>query len=405
MCAETQKPKCPRPFTWNQTMLKKLALGAFVLILGATLTLPARAADVGGTNGLADLEERVAELEVAAARSGNRKVTITITGQINKAVVFHDADVPSFIAKRTFGDGSQSPTAIGINGKAKLAPNWTAGFRFELGVDENAIPILQDQIVVRHSAIWVENAQMGRFTLGHTSTATDGIAEITTANVAVASKMLSLEPIASHYLFGLLELPFDGTRRNVVRYDSPSMGGFVASASYSQGDRIGPILLSDGDVWDSSLRYAGEFGGFRAAAGVGYRMEDHNAAGPFLGATAKNALSGSVSIMHMASGIFANAAAGKVMELGGPGGPDLTGMHGQAGIEKNIFGVGATTFYGGYAKLDASGGGGSPTLFEGGAVQALDAAAMDLYLSWKQVDLDNGSDPFNVWMLGARIRF
>ena len=41
---------------------------------------PARAADLGKDGGVADLEERVAELEAVTARKGNRKVTLTVSG-------------------------------------------------------------------------------------------------------------------------------------------------------------------------------------------------------------------------------------------------------------------------------------------------------------------------------------
>ena len=53
--------------------------------LGATVTTPAIAADLGG-NCCADLEERIAELESTTARKGNRKVSLTISGWINEAL-------------------------------------------------------------------------------------------------------------------------------------------------------------------------------------------------------------------------------------------------------------------------------------------------------------------------------
>jgi len=46
----------------------------------------ARAADLGG-NCCADLEERIAELEATTARKGNRKMSLTITGQVNRSVL------------------------------------------------------------------------------------------------------------------------------------------------------------------------------------------------------------------------------------------------------------------------------------------------------------------------------
>ena len=48
-------------------------------------------------------------------------------------------------------------------------------------------------------------------------------------------------------------------RGNAVVYSSPTLGGFNVQAG-----------VGEDDVWDAALRYAGEFAGFRFAAGVGY---------------------------------------------------------------------------------------------------------------------------------------
>src|SRR3977135_3546912 len=65
-----------------------IAAGA-TLFMGAYPHAPARAADLGG-DCCADLEERVAELEATNARNGNTKVSATLYGQVNKAILFWD---------------------------------------------------------------------------------------------------------------------------------------------------------------------------------------------------------------------------------------------------------------------------------------------------------------------------
>ena len=62
-----------------------LVAAAGVLVGGVS----AQAADLGG-NCCADLEERVAELEATTARKGNRKVSLTVYGQVNWAVMYWD---------------------------------------------------------------------------------------------------------------------------------------------------------------------------------------------------------------------------------------------------------------------------------------------------------------------------
>ena len=57
--------------------------------MGGVAMPSAKAADLGG-DCCADLEERVAELEATTARKGNRKMSLTITGQVNRLIMAWD---------------------------------------------------------------------------------------------------------------------------------------------------------------------------------------------------------------------------------------------------------------------------------------------------------------------------
>ena len=59
------------------------AAGVFV---GGMAVPSAKAADLGG-DCCADLEERVAELEATTARKGNRKMSLTVYGQVNRSII------------------------------------------------------------------------------------------------------------------------------------------------------------------------------------------------------------------------------------------------------------------------------------------------------------------------------
>src|SRR5690349_24963817 len=59
------------------------------LFVGGVAMPSAKAADLGG-DCCADLEERVAELEATTARKGNRKMSLTITGQVNRMIMVWD---------------------------------------------------------------------------------------------------------------------------------------------------------------------------------------------------------------------------------------------------------------------------------------------------------------------------
>ena len=203
-------------------------------------TLQAKAADLGG-NCCADLEERLAELEATTARKANRKVRLIISGEVSKALLLHDIDGLPGADKLRVIDNPNSGTKLRFSGDAKISPSAKAGFTVEIGIDETAgnllgVGSLIDDMTVRHSNVWVETA-LGKFTVGRGSTATDGITEIDLANTNIASLPMSVEPLWTQSGIPGLGLGivnpvgFDGGRANIVRYDTPNFGGFVASAS------------------------------------------------------------------------------------------------------------------------------------------------------------------------------
>jgi predicted porin len=400
--------------------LARLALGlAFALMLAA----PAWAADLGG-NCCADLEERISELEATTARKGNRKMSVVIYGQVDKALMWNNIGKSN---GRGVIDNGNSPTTLGVKGEAKISPSWSAGFLVELGVD-NFGPSLGNagfagtpDTYTRQANVWIESAAVGRLTMGKGLMATDGAGQVTVANTQVAARMLSLEPLSSALCpIAGCDLPYDGGRRNIVRYDSPTMSGFILSASWTNGGALVGGAAQPSDAWDVSIRYAGEFAGIRVAAAAGYRDEQYVAGVTDSLIRHDHGFVGSASVMHMTSGLFLQGAYGKSFDPGISPTSHSTGVddyawHAQGGIEKNLTGAGALTFYGEYAKLTLEGTGvpstvPSPHLYGVGVVQRIDAAATDVYASYRRYELDgiglpNGRDNADVFMTGVRVKF
>ena len=106
------------------------AILAAGLLAGGASLMPASAADLGG-NCCADLEERVAELEATTARKGNRKVSLTISGQVSTALMFWDDGRRS---DTYVVDNTVSRTGFQIDGSAKINPSLTAGFQLVFGI-------------------------------------------------------------------------------------------------------------------------------------------------------------------------------------------------------------------------------------------------------------------------------
>ena len=162
------------------------AVGLFALGAGVPA---AKAADLGG-DCCADLEERVAELEATTARKGNRRVSLTISGQVTTAIMawndgnnVEGSDV--YVVDNVIGGG----TFFQLAGSAKINPNTTAGFQlafsFLTGSRSHQVNQLDDDkggndtnIVSHLSNWWLEHSSLGRVTVGRANTATAGITTI-----------------------------------------------------------------------------------------------------------------------------------------------------------------------------------------------------------------------------------
>src|SRR5262245_31501356 len=109
--------------------LRFLAAASATVLIGAlSAALPARAAGRRGES-CADLEERVAELEATTVRKGNKKVSVTLYGQTNKAVLTWDdgAENNTYVV-----DNNYESSRFGFKGSAKISGDWSAGYRLEV---------------------------------------------------------------------------------------------------------------------------------------------------------------------------------------------------------------------------------------------------------------------------------
>jgi predicted porin len=422
----------------TNTIRLVFATVASTLALSAT----AMAADLGG-NCCADLEERVAELEATTARKGNRKVSLTVYGQVNQAVIFWDDGVEK---NQYVVDNNVSRTRFGFRGDAKITNDISAGYLLELGVRyansgnrnatalgaggnaSNGVPL-----DIRHSAWYLDSKSLGRVWVGKTSMATDGITEINLANVntggmgydpwnAGFQARLGTTGANSGVTWGQLGNTGmgsngigEGDRNNVVRYISPAFAGFTVSSAWGEDDKM-----------DTALRYAGEFNGIRIAAGIGYqKLTDRNNGdgnggcrnvGGIDAVSSVNceALGMSGSVMHVPTGIYLTGAYGKqkdnnlknvaaftANDIAVANRKDTTsGYYLQAGIEQKWTSLGKTTLFGEFSKHDigtqvtpGDAGrtfGGAPIVassevkFWGlGVNQSVEAASADLYLHYR----------------------
>lgn len=411
-------------------------------LLASAGTTTASAADLGG-DCCADLEERIAELEATTARKGNRKVSLEIYGQVNQSVIYWD---DGFEDNAYVVTNDNSRSRIGFRGKAKIDGDWEAGYRLEIGIRTanskrftQSNPIGNDTptdvgLDTRDAYWYVKSKTYGAVSLGTQAAASDAITESNLTQTKDFAKYSDVEDTGLGLFLrssngGLSSLsyrrllidsgdqPGEGDRRqDSIKYESPTFAGFTASASWG-GD----------DYWDIALRYAGEFGGFKVAAAVGFlqitdgpetKHECQARGGGIPRDEDCQHFGGSFSVVHESTGLFLNAGAGTVTDdvlnttarFAGTNADDEANFWSvQAGIEKKWLPLGKTTIYGEY--YDYEGGAINRGITAGDAVnipgfgassiwntglqvygfglaQGLDNAATVLYLSYRHVSAD-----------------
>ena len=450
----------------------KMSAGRLSLVAAAGLLLvggaSAQAADLGG-DCCADLEERIAELEATTARKGNRKVKLEVSGQVNEAVIFWDDSVESNAGVYT---NDASRTRFRFKGDAKIADGWKAGYLLEIGVrannskrfdQDNPSPVDENGLDLRHSVWYVDSKSYGRVWVGLTGGAGESVTEINVAGTGDVAKYSDLEDLGGGLalrradgLFsngaavtggGAMQMrrlirsgtgnqPGEGRRYNMVRYDTPEIAGFTATANWGADD-----------AWEVGLRYKGEFAGFKMAAGIAYGEAtevtgDTHTVG-FECATGSsttvnpecNQLGGSISIMHEATGLYTNFAAGymkdeKIQEIVANADDTHEFWAIEAGIQRKWIPLGKTTIFGQYYKNDGGTFSSSSSVinvtganerilnseleaYSLGIMQGVDAAAMNFYAMYRNVQAEAtgtaGShvdfEDIDLFMTGAIIKF
>lgn len=413
---------------FKTTSLAALAATAFVFS-GIT---PASAADLGG-NCCADLEERIAELEATTVRKGNRKVSVTLSGFVGHQVLWWDDGI---VSDMYFGDGGNYGSRFRFRGEAKISPEITAGFLYEFGVANNSISSMNqtnggDDLggvgtpgILRDSTVWMRHARLGMVKIGHGSTATDnlilidlgGMAGAGTADIALYNggfQAANAGGVYTNATWGQLingGTSFDTTRRNHVLYETPTLAGFSVQAAYGEDN-----------FWDVALRYAGEHHGFRLAFGIGYQedTEFNGAAGAFICTTNCNRkdteFKGSASVLHVATGLFLTGAWGTRDVDTGATSFDMGFWYLAGGVRRNFFGFGDTVLFAEYsehsdfARMNFADPSSEVTHWGLGINQYIDAAAMEVFLTYKNFEASATTAPniedFQAVIGGARVNF
>ena len=382
----------------NGALMKASSRFAIAAALGLVVGVGSvRAADLGG-NCCADLEERIAELEATTARKGNRKMSLTVTGEVHRSVIWYDDGHSS---TTYYGlDNTNASSRFIFSGNARVTPKVRMGFEIMIEIEAGGTSSKVSQFDedgkvgaqiggpgsfnqhnvdayfgdARRAAFYIEHDDLGRLTVGRWDAA-GVLATIDLTGhlfLGASSSFILLNggffirgPQGQYYAttWGNIGDPASASsgRTELIRYDSPVWHGFI----------FGSFVAEAGDYYGAQLRYANEFQGFRLAGAIGYeRVLD--VATPGVVDPANVAFTGfrpditawgiALSAMHVPTGLFVqghyNAVDYGNVAPGAPSGYWGQGAAGvkkdtahwliQAGISKNWFGYGNTSVYGEY---------------------------------------------------------
>ncbi len=350
----------------------------------------------------------------AAPASVKKKLDLVVSGQVNRGVLYGDNGDQEdvffvdndnsgtrfrFVATGTLNDDISAGAVIEL----QFESNSTTDIRFNANGGTGGTPIGggANGVGERKAEVYFNSKSMGRITLGQGDTASNGTSEVDLSGTGVIGYS-GVADFGSGLTFGA-PLPAvtrtvgsvftnldGGSRRDRIRYDTPSFNGFKFSTSAAQGGR-----------WDAALRFANQFAGAKIAGAVAY--QNANSVSGF------ERVNGSVSVL-LDNGFNVTFAAGED-DFRAAGRSNRTFYYGKVGfITNSISMYGKTAFSVDYHNItDSRINDEDGTSYGFQAVQNLDPIGTEVYFGVRIYELDvaAGGDPDDILgvMTGARMKF
>ena len=185
-------------------------------------------------------------------------VEVSPYGQINRAIISVDGTGEATDGDLQHTDSAASGSRWGLTGSEDLENGMTAGFKLEYGLGGGDPRFAHVNL----------STNGGKLTLGHTSTATDGMAH---ADLSGGPSFLGgATPWCAYAGSGPACPTNDGGRTDVLRYDTPAIGPAAISMS-----------VGNDDYWDVMLKISGSMGDAGYDLRIGHIGErDHMVADP-----------------------------------------------------------------------------------------------------------------------------
>lgn len=346
--------------------------------------------------------------------SGEPKVKLSISGQINRAVnLANDGDGTDAF----FVDNDTSNSRIRFEGTGDLGGGTTLGTRIELAISpNNSFDVSQDNeesddfFDQRKVEVFARNDRYGQLSFGKGNMASEDTAEYDLSLVAGPIMYSGVSDIVGGLQFtdgsdltgitlGDAFFNFDGNgRRDRVLYDSPVFGtGLQVSGAAGAGDRYDLAVTWGGDYGDWSGVEIGDFLTLAAVAVSDPNIDDVD-----------YRLSGSGSLLHLPSGLSLTLSGGMDQT---DGGDNPYNLYGKLAWDTRFFDFGQTGF-----GVDFTHGENVCAQCDDGqsagfaAVQLVEDWGLEFYSQYRWFTLDTLSgapdtEDLHVFTIGSRAKF
>ena len=330
-------------------------------------------------------------------------VDFKISGQINRAILGGDNGNDSDVK---FVDNDNSSTRFRFTGSNDFDEAWKVGIVWEVQMESNSsaddgIDIGQNgdvggaSFTERKIEFYVDHKKLGKISLGQGDTASNSTAEVDLSGTDVVNYS-SIADMAGGFSFrdnddnvvafiGDVFSNYDGlSRRDRIRYDSPTFAGFFASGSYMNGQ-----------TWDVALRSAHEWQGFgKLAAAIGYVPGD-NQRDPY------KQFDGSISFLHN-SGLNLTFSHG-MRDFDGGGRDDAKNYYVKLGYQIGKWALSVDYTYSENVAQDDDE---AKSVGASAVWNVWDSVQFYGSYRWHELDRDNVStDDVNAVMIGGRVKF
>ncbi|MGB5687201.1 MAG: hypothetical protein WBM35_15435 [Candidatus Electrothrix sp.] len=348
-------------------------------------------------------------------KSGNDNVQLNLYGHINRAVMSVDDGNED---KIFHVDNSHSESRVGLKGKVTASEaltiggsvevQWQANPSNKVSMDEESI---SSELKERKMEVYFDVDKIGKLSVGRGDMASDGSSEMDlsgtdlagNAGVADAGGAFSFynnvpavvtegedaKSIAVKDVFDQM----DGLgKKNRVRYDTPSLGGF--SLGVSSGEK---------EAADGALTYSGKFAdGTQLKAAVAYSDPGKD----------YTQINGSASVLF-GFGLNLTVAGGtRDLDKMPANGDDPTFMYGKIGYKAKLFSAGSTACsfdYGVFSHIENQDIEEEGTAYGVQVVQKLSDYNTELYAAYRNIELEDNTgadyEPITLALAGVRLKF